>query len=42
MIETDVIDSDIALILSRAPMKRAYMNLNFKENTTLPEYSLKQ
>ena len=42
MIETDVIDSDIALILSRAPIKRANMNLNFNEDTTLPEYIPKQ
>ena len=34
MIQIDVIDSDIALILSRASMKRANMNLNFKEDTT--------
>ena len=34
MIETDVID--------RAPIKRANMNLNFKEDTTLPEYIPKQ
>ena len=42
MIETDVIDSGIALLLSRAPMKRANMNFNFKRDTTLPEYILEQ
>ena len=42
MIETDVIDSDIALTLSKASMKRANMKLNFKVDTTLPEYIPKQ
>ena len=31
--EMDVINSDIALLLSRASMKRADMNLNFKNDT---------
>ena len=34
MIETDVIESDIPLLLSQASMKRANMNLNFKEDST--------
>ena len=33
MIKTDVNNSDIPLLLSRASMKRADMNLNFKDDT---------
>ena len=33
LIETDVINSDISLLLSQASMKRADMNLNFKDVT---------
>ena len=33
LIETDVINSDIPLLLSRASMKRADVNLNFKDDT---------
>ena len=33
MIETDIIDSDIPVLLSQVPMKQTNMNLNFKKDT---------
>ena len=33
MIETDIIDSDIPVLLSQVPMKQNNMNLNFKKDT---------
>ena len=33
MIVTDIIDSDMPVLLSQVPMKKTNMNLNFKKDT---------